>query len=1012
MPTPPSNAGSEPRGDADSPGGPRDSFLDRRSFGLPRYLLIAVAVTFALVFIPRGARRALESNTNKAEDWLPASYAESADLKWFRSHFAHEAFVLVSWDGCTLGDPEKVRLLERKLRAVKDPGGGWAWYPRVVTGPGTVETLASGAASLSRAAAVERLEGALVGPEKLDAAGQPLGEGSRTTCLLAYLDDRLTTNNLRMRRAVERVRDLAHEECGVPLDAIRMGGPPVDNITIDVEGERTLVRLAGLAGAVGLALAYLAFRSVPLTAMVFWTAGASAGMSLSLVYWFGGVERLLTGLAEARLGKADAILMSMPAVIYVMALSGAIHLVNYYRDERLAGGKKGAVERAVRASLYPSFLCAFTTAVGLGSLGASDILPIQKFGIFTAIGVMVAFGLLYGIMPVLLHRFPPSRRVVEERAAHAHGGGEWYAPLARFTTLRWGVTTALCSLALAALALGLPQIKTSVQLLKLLDDGCDLVADYTWLEANLGNLVPMEVVVALDADQLRAPDEVAVAPDGAPRYRMTMHERAQLVAKLQAAVESLGPVSRALSAATFAPQPSAAGSSASARRAVEFTVSEALEDSRDALAEHLQREVGPDGKPTGRELWRVSARVTALADIDYGQFVDALRRGVEPVLDAYRLRDELVAKLAQEGLTLDAARVCLVTAANDPESPRLPKPGTAERRLAELLLESVTGGVTVYAAEAYESADEAKRERVLDNLRSRFDTLVTLDPAAARKLEGVEVAALELAPAPPDAPIAARATAVYTGVVPLVYKTQRELLQSLRQSILWATVLIAGVMMVALRSVGAGVAAMIPNVFPIVVVFGTLGHLGVKVDIGIMMSASVALGVAVDDTLHFLTWFSRGVREGLDRRSAVLGAYDRCATAMLQTTLIGGLGLAVFAVSTFTPTQQFGTMMITILGVALVGDLVMLPALLCGPLGWFFAPGSAATPPDGRAPAPIAGPIASPVRPVFIDDPIGHPPLGPTPPEPAPMTRLDEPEALSPANAALRSKLRRLRREA
>jgi hypothetical protein len=54
---------------------------------------------------------------------------------------------------------------------------------------------------------------------------------------------------------------------------------------------------------------------------------------------------------------------------------------------------------------------------------------------------------------------------------------------------------------------------------------------------------------------------------------------------------------------------------------------------------------------------------------------------------------------------------------------------------------------------------------------------------------------------------------------------------------------------------------------------------------------------------------------------------------------IGGLGLAVFAFSTFTPTQQFGYLMVTLLSAALVGDLVLLPSLLASPLGEVFAAG-------------------------------------------------------------------------
>ena len=102
------------------------------------------------------------------------------------------------------------------------------------------------------------------------------------------------------------------------------------------------------------------------------------------------------------------------------------------------------------------------------------------------------------------------------------------------------------------------------------------------------------------------------------------------------------------------------------------------------------------------------------------------------------------------------------------------------------------------------------------------------------------------------------------------------------------------------------------------------------------MTASVAMGVAVDDTIHFLTWFRRGLDEGMNRQNAIMLAYDRCATAMTQTTLIGGLGLAVFSLSTFMPTQRFGILMLVLMLAALVGDLVFLPAILAGPVGRVF----------------------------------------------------------------------------
>jgi hypothetical protein len=177
----------------------------------------------------------------------------------------------------------------------------------------------------------------------------------------------------------------------------------------------------------------------------------------------------------------------------------------------------------------------------------------------------------------------------------------------------------------------------------------------------------------------------------------------------------------------------------------------------------------------------------------------------------------------------------------------------------------------------------------------------------------------------------------YTGLIPVVYKAQRTLLQSLIESTGWAFLAISLVMIFLLRSPSAGMMSMIPNVFPIVVVFGCMGWMKIIVDIGTMMTASVAMGVAVDDTIHFLTWFRRGLDDGLERRGAIMLAYKRCATAMTQTTLIAGLGLSVFALSTFTPTQRFGILMLTLMTAALLGDLIFLPAILAGPFGRVFS---------------------------------------------------------------------------
>jgi hypothetical protein len=198
-------------------------------------------------------------------------------------------------------------------------------------------------------------------------------------------------------------------------------------------------------------------------------------------------------------------------------------------------------------------------------------------------------------------------------------------------------------------------------------------------------------------------------------------------------------------------------------------------------------------------------------------------------------------------------------------------------------------------------------------------------------------------------------TASYTGIMPLVHEIQRQLLVDLLKSFLTAVVMITLVLSLVHGSIVAGIVAMVSNVFPILFMFGGLAWLRVPLDIGSVMTASLALGIAVDDTLHFLTFYRRGLAQGMVRRDGVLFAYRHCGRAMIQTTLACGLGLFVFAFSDFVPTSRFACMMFAMLMTALFADLILLPSLLLGPLGVVFSGGLVQRP---------SSPLAGDLRPV------------------------------------------------
>ncbi|MAX37691.1 MMPL family transporter [Gimesia sp.] len=169
---------------------------------------------------------------------------------------------------------------------------------------------------------------------------------------------------------------------------------------------------------------------------------------------------------------------------------------------------------------------------------------------------------------------------------------------------------------------------------------------------------------------------------------------------------------------------------------------------------------------------------------------------------------------------------------------------------------------------------------------------------------------------------------ILTGVAPLLRRAQNQIFTGFWESFSMAFVIITVVMIVSLRSIKAGLVAMVPNLTPICIVFGILGWYQIPIDIGIMMTASIALGIAVDGTFHFLVRYQSQYR--LTRNSAQASRNSLLMTGepIFTAAVITGTGMLALTLSNFVPTARFGYMMTSLLVAALVGDLVLLPCLL------------------------------------------------------------------------------------
>ncbi|MBU0992494.1 MAG: MMPL family transporter [Proteobacteria bacterium] len=168
----------------------------------------------------------------------------------------------------------------------------------------------------------------------------------------------------------------------------------------------------------------------------------------------------------------------------------------------------------------------------------------------------------------------------------------------------------------------------------------------------------------------------------------------------------------------------------------------------------------------------------------------------------------------------------------------------------------------------------------------------------------------------------------FTGITTL-YIAMEELLKiSQRRSLFVAFVLIFIMMYLVCRNLKLTIISMVPNTFPIAMTLGIMGWLKIPLDVATIMIASVTLGIAVDDTIHFVAWYKRNSKPGITPREAILKTFAMVGKPIVITTILLFIGFGVLVLGNFRPTQVFGVLTAFSMLFALIGDLFMLPALI------------------------------------------------------------------------------------
>jgi predicted RND superfamily exporter protein len=143
-----------------------------------------------------------------------------------------------------------------------------------------------------------------------------------------------------------------------------------------------------------------------------------------------------------------------------------------------------------------------------------------------------------------------------------------------------------------------------------------------------------------------------------------------------------------------------------------------------------------------------------------------------------------------------------------------------------------------------------------------------------------------------------------------------------------AFVVISLLMMVLLRSFRIGLLSMLPNMIPLLMCVGFMGWVGIPIRTSTALIFSVALGVAVNDTIHFVTRFREELFRTGDRKEAVRRTIMSTGRAIMFTSIVMIFGFGTMMTTNFVGIFQMGLLGVVTLSAALLGDLLLLPVML------------------------------------------------------------------------------------
>ncbi len=173
-----------------------------------------------------------------------------------------------------------------------------------------------------------------------------------------------------------------------------------------------------------------------------------------------------------------------------------------------------------------------------------------------------------------------------------------------------------------------------------------------------------------------------------------------------------------------------------------------------------------------------------------------------------------------------------------------------------------------------------------------------------------------------------------TGVVPLLNAAQQSLIDTQIRSFAIAVAVVLALIGIFMKSLRALIASVLPNILPIFSLFAIMVLLHIPLDAATVMIASVAIGIAADDTIHFLSRYREERLLTDTAADAIANSFEKIGRAITFTSVVAAAGFAILCLARFRPIQYFGLLAGITMVTAWIGDIFVLPACIAAMRLW------------------------------------------------------------------------------